>query len=261
MFMKLEVLLSVMNLDKNQLDNMNITTKCTVINQCGENNFSSYNNFSIYSSNEIGLSNSRNLGIEKITSDIILLCDDDVVYNDFYEQIILDEFNKHKDADVIIFNMYSPNRNNKIVKKNKKLHRYNTRGYASQSIAFKKNSILKKRIVFNTLFGAGAIYTSGEDTLFISDCLKKKLNVYCCDKYIGTVNHTNSTWFNGYNRKYFFDKGAVYTAMNYRFRKLLMKLYLHRHKEVLDKLTFKEAYECMKRGSMDYLRRTFRRKY
>lgn len=31
--MKLEVLLSVMNLNKKNLDKMNITSKCTVINQ------------------------------------------------------------------------------------------------------------------------------------------------------------------------------------------------------------------------------------
>ena len=34
--MKLEVLLSVMNLDIKDLDKMNITSKCTVINQCGK---------------------------------------------------------------------------------------------------------------------------------------------------------------------------------------------------------------------------------
>ena len=37
--MKLEVLLSVMNLDKKDLDKQNITSKCTVINQCDNESF------------------------------------------------------------------------------------------------------------------------------------------------------------------------------------------------------------------------------
>ena len=37
--MKLEVMLSVMNLKKEDLDKMNITSKCTVINQCGSDGF------------------------------------------------------------------------------------------------------------------------------------------------------------------------------------------------------------------------------
>ena len=40
--MKLEVLLSVMNLNKKDLDKMNITSKCTVINQCKTNKQEKY---------------------------------------------------------------------------------------------------------------------------------------------------------------------------------------------------------------------------
>ena len=53
--MKLEVLLSVMNLKKEELDKMNITSKCTVINQCDKKDFEKYKNFNIYSYNEKGL--------------------------------------------------------------------------------------------------------------------------------------------------------------------------------------------------------------
>ena len=63
MCMKLEVLLSVMNLNKKDLDKMNITSKCTVINQCGKNKQEKYKNFNIYSYDEIGTSNSRNRGL------------------------------------------------------------------------------------------------------------------------------------------------------------------------------------------------------
>ena len=70
--MKVEVVLSVMNLKKRDLDKMNITSGCIVINQCGKESFERYKNYDIYSYNEKGVSNSRNRGLEKICEDIIL---------------------------------------------------------------------------------------------------------------------------------------------------------------------------------------------
>ena len=246
--MKLEVLLSVLNLNIKDLDKMNITSKCTVINQCNENSFKKYKNFNIYSYNETGLSNSRNRGLEHTTEDIILLCDDDVVYNKDYEKLIINEFNKNKQADVIIFNINSPNRKIKQNKKNKRLHFYNILRYSSQRIAFKNRNNIK----FNPNFGAGSKYSNGEEALYLVECLKKHLKVYSSTNNIGTVYHKESTWFNGYNEKYFFDKGAIFTAISKRFRHLLMLQFLIRHKEVLKEYKFFKAYKIMLKGSSDY---------
>lgn len=252
--MKLEVLLSVMNLKNKQLDKMNITSKCTVINQCDKNSSFKYKNFDIYSYNEKGLANSRNRGLQHVSSDIVIFCDDDVVYNEEYESIIVNEFKKNNGADVIIFNIDSPNRKIKINKKSKRLHFYNILRYSSQRIAFRRSSIEKNNIRFNSLFGSGSKYTSGEDTLFLVDCLRKKLRIYSSALNIGVVNHTKSSWFKGYNEKYFFDKGALFTAIDKNFRYFLMIQYLLRHKEVLVNYNFREAYKIMKRGSIDYLK-------
>ena len=249
--MKLEVLLSVMNLDKKLLSKMNITSKCSVINQCGKNSFSMYKNFNIYSSNTIGLSNSRNIGLSKVSEDIILICDDDVIYNKDYEKIILKEFKNNPKADVIIFNIDSPNRKIRINKKNKRLHFYNLLTYSSQRIAFKRRNI--SNIKFNTLFGSGAKYSNGEDSLFLVDCLNEGLSIYSSTKYIGVVNHTKSNWFNGYDYKYFFDKGALFTAINKRIRHILMLQYLLRHKELFTNIKFFKAYGIMLKGSKEYL--------
>ena len=82
--MKLEVLLSVLNLDEKKLKKMNITTNCIVINQCDKNDFKEKKNFKIYSYNERGISLSRNRALEKSTGDILLFCDDDFQYIDNY---------------------------------------------------------------------------------------------------------------------------------------------------------------------------------
>ena len=173
--MKLEVLLSVMNLKTEDLDKMNITSKCTVINQCGQNDETSYKNFNIYSCDNIGLSNSRNEGLKHVTEEIILLCDDDVVYSKDYEKIVLKEFEKNDKADAIIFNLGSANRDIRTIKKNGRLHIFNCLGFASPNIAFRKNSIMKSNIEFNTMFGPNARYNHGEDTLFIIDMLRNKI--------------------------------------------------------------------------------------
>lgn len=252
--MNLEVMLSIMNLEKEDLDKMNITSKCIVINQCGKETYEEYKNFSIYSYNEIGLSNSRNRGLKHITEDIILLCDDDVVYNKDYANIIINEFEKNKKADFIVFNINSPNRTIKFNKKNKRLHLCNVLKYTSTRIAFKRKSIENSNIVFNNLFGAGAKYTSGEDTLFLTLALNRGLKIFSSTKNIGTVYHNNSTWFRGYNEKFLFDKGALFTAINKKIRYFLILQYLIRHKEVLNNIHFSTALKIMLKGSKDYLK-------
>ncbi len=250
--MKLEVLLSVLNLSIKDLDKMNIKSSCTVINQCNKNDYRKYKNFNIYSYKEKGLSKSRNRGLEHVREDIIILCDDDVVYNDNYDKIILNEFKKNKKADIIIFNIDSPNRKIKINKRNKRLHFYNILRYSSPRIAFRRKSV--KNISFNELFGSGSRYSSGEEALFLVDCLKKHLNIYASTSNIGIVNHNTSNWFNGYDRKFFFDKGALFTAINPKIRHFLIIQYILRHKEVLKKIKRKDAYRYMIVGSKDYLK-------
>ena len=250
--MKLEVLLSVMNLKKEDLDKMNITSTCTVINQCEKEDFEEYKNFKIYSYKERGISNSRNRALEKAKAEILLLCDDDVIYNKDYEKNIIEEFKNNSKADIIIFNMENPYRNKRKIKKNKRLHIYNSLNFASYNIAFRRESI--NNIKFNTNFGPNAIYKSGgDDTLFIVDCLKNKLKIYSCNKNIGRICSGDSTWFKGYNEKYFFDKGALYTAINRQFRFLLISQHLFRHKEMLDEMKFNDALKAMLKGSNDYI--------
>ncbi|MDP4117859.1 MAG: hypothetical protein Q8873_01560 [Bacillota bacterium] len=64
------------------------------------------------------------------------------------------------------------------------------------------------------MFGGGAIYSSGEDTLFICDLLKKRLKVYVYSATIVAVQQGQSTWFSGYSNKYLFDEGALYRAIS-----------------------------------------------
>ena len=251
--MKVEVLLSVMNLNKKDLDKFNITTKCTVINQTNKEKNEKYKNFNIYSYQGKGVSNSRNIGLEKSSEDILIFCDDDVVFNNDYDKIILKEFKNNPKADVIMFNFDVKNRKKRIIKKRKRLHITNSLNYATYNIAVRRKSILKNKIKFDPLFGPGAKYNNGSDTMFIKEIYKHKLKVYSSPEFLGVAYNNKSTWFKDYNEKYFFNKGVLFTAINKKLRHLLCLQYLIRHKNVLTNYKLIEAYKIMLKGSNDYL--------
>lgn len=250
--MKLQVLLSIMNLDKKDLKKMNITSDCIVINQCRYNSYEEFENFKIYSYNEKGLSKSRNKALEISDGDILLLCDDDVTYNKDYETIIKDEFEKNKDADIIVFNLESPNRKIRYDKKDKRVYFHNCLRYGTYRVAMKKKSIADIR--FNEKFGAGAKYCNGEEGLFLYDCLKRKLKIYASSKFIGKVEQSNSTWFDGYNHRYFFDRGALYCAISKHFYLIIGIYCLLRNKTTYKKVGFLNAVKYIIEGKIAYVK-------
>lgn len=246
--MKLEVLLSVMNITKQQLDELPITSSCIVINQSDKNDYEEYKNFKIYSYNEKGISRSRNKALKHASADILLFCDDDIIYTENYEKIILDAFKKNKKADVIFFNLDSPNRFVRKNKRNHKVHIYNALRYGTYNIALRKESISKYNLCFNELFGNKEYYHHGEDTIFIVDCLKHKLRLYASKENIGLVKQAKSSWFNGYNEKYFFDKGAIFNEISNTFSHLLCLQYLLRYRKSFNNIKFLDAYKIMLKG-------------
>ena len=78
-----------------------------IINQTQNLNFSCphSDNINLINVNEIGLSKSRNLAIANAKADICLLADDDIVYENNFESIILNAFNLNPSADIITFKM------------------------------------------------------------------------------------------------------------------------------------------------------------
>ena len=87
-----------------------------------------------------------------------------------------------------------------------------SREYGSVHIAIRKRALIGKNVYFNTLFGSGATYSCGEDTLFLKELIEKDLKLYKTPIRIASVDMSDSTWFKGYNEKYFKDKGALIEA-------------------------------------------------
>ena len=110
--MTLDVLLSAMHLrDYSYIDTLNITGNCVIINQCEIENrqviIDNGRNIVYIETPERGLSKSRNMAIEHSKADVCIFCDNDVEYQEEYEQLILEEYEKHPEYDMILFHVES----------------------------------------------------------------------------------------------------------------------------------------------------------
>ena len=99
------------------------------------------------------------------------------------------------------------------------------------------------------MFGGGAKYSNGEDSLFLLECLKKGFRVYALPIEIGKEVPRPSTWFNGYTEKFFFDRGVLYYYLYGKLRHLMAIRFLLAHKGVMcQEIPVKKAFELMCAG-------------
>lgn len=223
--MKLQVLLSAMHLsDYTYIDRLKITGDTVIINQCDRetDEFAEVSGRSIrfLCTKERGLSRSRNRAIREADADICILCDNDVVYCDGYEQKILSAFEKYENADILVFFIRRPEREKPVFDSVKKMNYLSVMKIFSPEIAFRRKSVLELK--FHERFGAGAEYAMGEENIFLYDALRAGLKILYVPVQIAELMHTESTWFTGYTDKFFRDRGANYYAMTHRFYWLLI---------------------------------------
>ena len=213
---KIQVLIATMfQSDHSLLERMNIQSDAIVVNQCDYDAIERFqfrgNNILWLSLKERGVGLSRNTALMRATADILLFADEDVILKDNYVELIEKEFQKNKQVDFVCFNIESLNkeRQSVITTKQYKLRWYNSLKFGACRLAIKRKSIQRVNVFFSLLFGGGAIYQSGEDSLFILNCLQKKLKGIASPMWLGLVEQKSSTWFNGHDEKYFFDKGVL----------------------------------------------------
>lgn len=254
--MTVQVLVATMNqCDYKLLKKMNIQTDAIIGNQGDKNEIAEFefNNRHIkwLSFNERGVGLNRNNILMRATEEIVLFADDDVVYIDGYESIILDFYDKHPDADVVVFNLQMQRRNGERcerVTREGRLSRKSALKYGTACISAKREKLRYLNIYFHLDFGGGTKYSSGEDSIFLQDCIKKKLNVYASKSMIGSLNQGVSTWFKGYNDKFFFDKGVLFSTIFPNFCIPFAFAHCLKHRLVYSEYGWLNAYKMMKKG-------------
>lgn len=255
-----EHLISAVKADAAELvEKMNLKTDGILINQQDENYYNKFNykknTIQEYSFDERGVGLSRNTALQRATADICIVSDDDMVYEEDYIETIEKAYRDNPEADMILFNVRI-HENGEVIEKssyNGKIHYLNSLKYGTVTFTFKRNAVYKNRIAFSLLFGGGARFSNGEDNLFLWDCLKSGMQVYANGNVIADVYNEQSSWFEGYNEKYFLDRGALFEALTPKYSTLLIYQYALRKKDIFKKeFTVSEAISLMKKGKRDY---------
>ncbi|WP_167491751.1 glycosyltransferase family 2 protein [Exiguobacterium mexicanum] len=254
---KIQVLVSTMDSDfylhhrMNTLDSIIINQTESISEEVVRKDHTVY-----YSYNEKGLSVSRNRALKHSDGEICIISDDDVKFVDRYQEKIIQAYKEHPQADVIAFQVSRSGggRSKEFGSSFKRLNQLTIMRVSSVEITFKRESIIKNNIKFNTRFGAGAKYRMGEENLFLSECIKKGLKIYYVPIKIGEVDMSTSSWFNGYATKYFEDKGAFFKAYSPYLWPLLNLQFLLRKWKMLDNnvFLFIARLLIMTRGSIKY---------
>lgn len=253
--MRVQILASVMNQSLESIvGKMHIDSDAVIINQCDMLGYeeAEYNghNVRFFSFPDRGVGRSRNEAILRADGDICLFADEDIIYEPGYAQIVADEFEKNCDADMILFNVtIGEERKTYHISSRKKVHWYNCGRYGAVSFAVKRESLIASGVTFSLLFGGGARYSAGEDSLFLKEFMGKGYKVYTAPVTIGREESKESTWFSGYNEKYFYDRGVLYKYLYGRMDRVMAMRYLLVHKKKLcSENSVKQAYKWMKAG-------------
>lgn len=194
------------------------------------------------STEEKGLSRARNIGLNNVTGDIVLLSDDDCWYADHAIRTIDTFFERNPSIDILLTQIYDPI--NDLSYKNYPKDRVTIKkdldllSKSSIEIAFRWN---ESCLEFDELFGLGGKYVAGEENDFLVRSFRN--NKVIQYEPIITVFHRKKT--NKDNEKQLIAKGAFYSK-NFGF--LISNLVLLRD------LVFKRQnnYRWFWHGYFDY---------
>lgn len=176
--MKLQLLVSAVKEEVTTLaERMNVRTDAWIVNQCDRFGYQEYEYrehiIRCLSMAERGVGLSRNTALMRADGDILLFSDEDLIYQDDYEQKVLQAFEQHPQAQVITFNFEVDERRRTYYNETGHwVHWYNYGRYPAYAIAVRRDAILKANVTYSLLYGGGAKYSNGEDSLFLHDCLK-----------------------------------------------------------------------------------------
>jgi glycosyltransferase involved in cell wall biosynthesis len=210
---RLQVLVATMHQkDLSIAEKMNIRCEAVIANQADRNEILVEGDRRMITTATRGVGLNRNIALLASDGDILLFADDDVVYYDDMPQAVTAAFRENPQADVLVFGLDMV-KNGVIFDRrrltNRRLHVFNAMRFGTCRVAIRRESMLRANIMFNQNFGGGCTFSAGEDSLFLKACFDRGLKVYAHEYVLGTCAKDTSTWFVGYDEKYFYDKGVL----------------------------------------------------
>ena len=241
---RLQILVSAVNKDpKKLISDMRIASDAVIVNQLigddapedaplgnWEYEFDGFT-ARILNRREKGVGLSRNTAIDNADHEILQFGDDDIVYEDGYADRILAEFDANPGADVLCFNVRAQEGRETYWNEDfARVSFLNYGRYPAYAICVRRKKLIESGVKYSLLFGGGAPYMNGEDSLFLHDCLKAGLSVYRTPVSLGRERKGDSTWFTGYTDKFFFDRGVLYHFLYGRLAGILGFRFLFNHR-------------------------------
>ncbi len=251
--MTFELLVSCVKKDAHELaEKMNIASDAVIVSQLEETESEEVfdhgdNKIRAYKLTSKGVGLNRNTCLEKSDADIVLFSDEDIVYDEGYEAKVLKEFAEHPGADVIMFNVrVCDERRTYWNEDYKKVGRFNCGRYPAYSIAARASKLKAAGVKYSLLFGGGAKFSNGEDSLFLKDCLDAGLSMLASPVVLGEEIPRPSTWFNGYTDKIFYDRGVLYHYLYGKWARLWgFRWVCKMQKDYADKYPYRKAKQML----------------
>ncbi len=217
--MKIETLVATVGQqDRSLADRMNLRTDAVIGNQGVKKSVDAFFRgglkITYLNTEERGVGRNRNLILQNSSADFCVLADDDMCFLDDYPQTVEKVVGECPDGDVFIFNLYEKKPKRYLIRKTSRVRWYNYARYGAARLVVRRQRLADAGIRFSLLFGGGARYGSGEDTIFLRDCIRKGLKVYAVPYFLAEIDQSaDSTWFHGYTPVFFRDKGALYACL------------------------------------------------
>lgn len=256
---KVQVLITTMHQkDFSKHNEMNLQTDAVIANQA-DSNFveeTEINNCKIklVTTTTRGLSKNRNIAIDNMLSDAqyIMFSDDDLKFYDGYENIIERVFEQNPIADAIKFNLNCISKRQLSMKpiiKFKKVGRKEVTSFGVCGLVIKKDVLLSRGLKFNERFGSGTDNYSGEDTVFYQKLFKQNISLYVSPEYIADIDQSSTSWFEGYNERFFISGGMVinecYPILSFA---LVFRSAVKAYRRGKTDLSFLEILKCYYKG-------------
>lgn len=217
---RLEVLVTTMHqTDFCKFNQMQLRTDAVLANQTDKDGVvvteKDGNRIILVSTPGRGVSRNRNIALAHANqhSEFVIFSDDDLVFDEGYEQKITDEFDRHPEVEAIKFNLHDLSSTRKIsMKRIERFEKATRRNMASSGVwglVIRTEIVKRRNLHFHENFGPGTDNFCGEDTIFVMELFDKKINVYRSPIEIAGIDQTDSSWFQGYNEQYFTTIGKV----------------------------------------------------
>lgn len=239
----------------------NVRCDAVVINQCDKEEEAELTSVCVsgkttriksIKTKERGLSRSRNMAIKKATAEFCLFADDDEMFEDDVEEIITDTYDKHPDADIIIFNV--ANTMSKPFVKEERVGFRRIMNIGTVRISVRRAKITENALTFDVEMGSGTGHGGGEEPRFLLDCKRKGLRIIGVPRTVAALKKgAPSQWFHGYTRTYFLRLGWTSRRLLGLPLSILYAFYtvVHMRSKYKGSVPMRDILFCLLRGTCD----------